>query len=209
MKHIKYLIGFALLMGLQFNAVAANDGFIDQQGSDANTAPQTLTPAEAEAKRQSIENMAKESLARLYKEKPKAEEEIKKAYGYGVFEGHVANFVLYVAGKGFGVVYDNKTQTPVFMNAVRAGTGPGVGYKSMHGVIIFDNETVYKQFTTVGLHASASGDAVMKLAGKEAGGTKATSLVPGVSMYQLVDTGLVLQANWGATEFIKDSNLNK
>ena len=209
MKYIKSLACLPLLMGLQGNIVAANDGFIDGQASEADTAPQTLTPAEAEAKRQSIENMAKESLARLYKEKPEAEAEIKKAYGYGVFEGHVANLVLYVAGKGFGVVYDNKTQTPVFMNAVRAGTGPGVGYKSMHGVIIFDNETVYKQFTTIGLQASASGDAMVKLAGKDAGGTKAASLVPGVSMYQLVDSGLVLQANWGATEFLKDSNLNK
>ncbi len=209
MKHIKCLACLPLLMGLQVNVVTAADGFIGGQDSDADTNSQTLTPAEAEAKRQGIENMAKESLARLYKEKPEVEEEIKKAYGYGVFEGHVANFVLYVAGKGFGVVYDNKTQTPVFMNAVRAGTGPGVGYKSLHAVIFFENETVYKQFTTVGLHASASGDAVMKVAGKEAGGTKAASLVPGVSMYQLIDSGLVMQANWGATEFIKDSKLNK
>ena len=95
------------------------------------------------------------------------------------------------------------------MNAIRAGTGPGVGYKSVHAVVILNNETVFKQFTTVGLQVSASGDAVIKVAGKEAGGTKAVSMIPGVSMYQLIDTGLVLQANWGATEFLKDPNLNK
>jgi hypothetical protein len=30
-----------------------------------------------------------------------------------------------------------------------------------------------------------------------------------VSAYQLIDTGLVVQANWGATEFLKDPTLNK
>ena len=209
MKNTKYLIGFALLMGLQFNTVAAEDGFIDGQAADANTASQTLTPEEAEAKRQKINTMASETLARLYKENPEVQAEVENAVGYGVFEGHVVNMVLYVAGKGFGVVYDNKTQTPVYMNAVRAGTGPGVGYKASHMVLIFENDTVYNQFTTIGLQATASGDAVIKVAGKEAGGTKAGSLVPGVSMYQMLDTGVVLQANWGATEFLKDSVLNK
>ena len=208
MKKIILTGCFSLLMGLQFN-VFAEDGFISQQGADANTDTKTITPEEAEAKRQKIQTMAKETLQRLYKEKPKAEQEIKNAYGYGVFEGDIVNLVLYVAGKGGGVVYDNKTQSPIYMTAVRAGTGPGVGYKSLHAVIIFNNETVYKQFTTVGVQVSASGDAAIKLAGKEAGGAKAASLVPGVSMYQLVDKGLVLQANWGATEFLKDPDLNK
>jgi len=208
MKQLKYIIGFALLMGLQFNAIAAEDGFIDGQAADANTAPPSLTPEEAEAKREKVEAMATETLVRLYTQNPEAQAEVEGAYGYGVFEGHVVNMVLYVAGKGFGVVYDKETHTPVYMNAVRAGTGPGVGYKASHMVLIFKNDTVYNQFTTVGLHASASGDAVMKLAGKEAGGTKSASLVPGISMYQLLDSGLVLQANWGATEFLKDAILN-
>lgn len=51
------------------------------------------------------------------------------------------------------------------MNAVRAGSGPGVGYKSIHAVLIFKNETVYKQFTTIGVQVSASGDALLKVAG--------------------------------------------
>ena len=194
----------SLLMNLPMSAVA-DDGFI----ADQNTPDDALTEENAGEKRKDIEKMAAQTLERLYKEQPKAEEEIKNAYAYGVFEGHIANIVLYVAGKGLGVVYKNSDQTKTYMNAVRAGTGPGVGFKSIHAVILFKNENVYKQFTTVGLQVSASGDAVVKIAGKEAGGVKAVSLVPGVSMYQMVDKGLVLQANWGATEFIKDPILNK
>ncbi|MCK5698186.1 MAG: hypothetical protein KAI02_08495 [Gammaproteobacteria bacterium] len=194
-----------LLMSVQMKAVADDDDFIQEQ----NTPNDAVTIENASAKRQKIEEMATQTLERLYKEQPKAEEEIKNAYAYGVFEGHIANIVLYVAGKGLGVVYKNSDQTKTYMNAVRAGTGPGVGYKSIHAVLVFKNETVYKQFTTVGLQVGASGDAVIKLAGKEAGGVKSVSLVPGVSIYQMVDKGLVLQANWGATEFLKDPILNE
>ena len=115
---------------------------------------------------------------------------------------------MYVAGKGIGVVYDNKTHTPTYMNAIRVGTGPGVGYKSLHFVLLFDNELVYKQFTTIGLQVGASVDASLKVAGKGSGVGESISLVPGVSVYQLINTGLVLQANWGATEFFKDFKLN-
>ena len=204
MKHLTAITCFSLLMGTQTSVLADND-FISDQRAEYDTIP----AENIDQKRQEIQAMEKETLQRLYKENPAIEEEIKNAYGYGVFEGHVANLILYVAGKGFGVTYDNKTKTPVFMNAIRAGAGPGVGYKSLHGIFIFGNENVYKQFTTIGLHVSASGDAVIKVADVGVNGSKAVSLVPGIKYYQLVDTGLVLQANWGATEFLVDPNLNK
>jgi hypothetical protein len=206
------MIGYALflLLGLQPGAfqdcAVADEDFIAAQQEDEF---KELTPAELENKRQEILSMAEETLARLYKEHPKAEDEIKNAYGYGVFEGHSVNLIMYVAGKGVGVVYDNKTHTPIYMDAIRAGTGPGVGFKSLHFVLIFDNELVFDQFTTVGLQMSAAGDASLKVAGKGAGIGEAISLIPGVSAYQLIDTGLVVQANWGATEFLKDPALNK
>ena len=90
-----------------------------------------------------------------------------------------------------------------------SGAGTGVGFKSLHFVLIFDSELTFDQFTTVGLQVSASGDATLKIAGKGGSAGEAISLVPGVSAYQLVDTGLLLLANWGATEFLKDPTLNK
>jgi len=212
-KTCKFLIigcSLFLLAGLQLSGfhsrAIADDDFTSAQSEDEF---KELTPAELESKRQEILNMAEKTLARLYKEYPEAKKEIKNAYGYGVFEGSSVNLIMYIAGKGAGVVYDNKTMTPIFMNAIRAGTGPGVGFKSLHFVLIFANEAVFDQFTTIGLQLSASGDASFKVAGKGAGAGKAISLVPGISAYQLVDTGLVVQANWGATEFLKDPALNK
>lgn len=195
---------FFSLMAFQVNAFA-NEEFISEQRSDFDT----LSAEEIKTMRQDLLTTSEETLERLYKEQPEAKELIENAYGYGVFEGQAVNLVLYVAGKGLGVVFDNETKTPVYMNAIRGGTGPGIGYKSMHAVFVFSNETVYKQFTSLGLQVSASGDASLKIAGKGIGTEKAISLVPGVKVYQLTDTGIVLQANWGATEFLKDPNLNK
>lgn len=204
MNRLIIVIGFYLLVGLQTNAFA-NEAFISEQRDSFDT----MSPEEIVAKRKEILAMSEETLERLYKEHPEAKEDIKNAYGYGVFEAKAINMIIYVAGTGLGVVYDNKTKTPIFMNSIRGGTGPGIGYKSLHGVFIFDNEAVFDQFTTVGLQLSASADAVVNIADKGVSSSSSASLVPGVSFYQLIDTGLVLQANWGATEFVKDPNLNK
>ena len=199
------LIGcFFVLMVLQTNVIA-NEEFIAEQRSDFDA----LSEEEIIKLRQDIVMMGEETLELLYKLQPEAKEIIENAYGYGVFRGQSVNLLLYVAGVGLGVVYDNATKTPTYMSALRGGTGPGVGYKSMRGVFVFDNETVFEQFTKVGLQVSASGDASMKVAGKGFESSKSISLIPGVKLYQLSNTALVLQANWGATEFIRDTNLNK
>jgi len=201
---MKKFLCFLFCLGV-FSQINASEDFIAEQRSSFDT----LSPEKIKKKRTEILSMAEKTLARLYKENPQAKDEIAKAYGYGVFEGQAVNMVFYVAGKGVGVVYDNKTNTPIFMNAIRAGTGPGVGYKSVYGVLTFDNELVFKQFTTVGLQIGASADASLKISGKGIGASKSVSLVPGVSAYQLNNTGIVIQANWGATEFLRDPQLNE
>lgn len=197
-QFVYYLCGI-LLLSISGLATADVDSY-----QNAGTA----TPQQIEQKQKDLLQMADDTLARLYSSNPDAKQVVESAYGYGVFEGQVVNLLLYVGGTGMGVVFDNKTKTPVFMRAVRAGTGPGVGYKSLHGIIVFDNETVYEQFTTIGLQIGASADAALTIDGKGAGIHESASLVPGVSTYVFTDTGIVVQANWGATEFLKDSELN-
>lgn len=204
LKLCALLTVFILFISLQAS-VFANDEFLSDQRQDYNT----VTEEDIKKERQEILAMADKTLERLYKEHPEAKEEIKNSYGYGVFEAQVANVILYVAGEARGVVYDNKTKTPVFMNAIKMGTGPGVGYKSFHGVLIFDNETVFNQLTTIGVQMSATGDAMIKLGDKGTQKTSSVSLVPDVSFYQMTDSGLVVQANWGTAKFTKNPDLNR
>ena len=65
-------------------------------------------------------------------------------------------------------------------------------------------------FKTVGADVNASGDATVKLT--EHGDGKvldtAVSLDPMISVYQLTDRGVLLQANWGGMAYLPDASLN-
>jgi len=66
---------------LQTNAFA-NEEFISEQRGSFDT----MSPEKIVAKRQEILTMSEETIERLYKEHPEAKEDIKNAYGYGVFD---------------------------------------------------------------------------------------------------------------------------
>jgi lipid-binding SYLF domain-containing protein len=169
-----------------------------------------LAPEEAEKRRSEILAMRDKTLSELFAQKPQAREELQNAAGYAVFDSSQYNVVLLVGVHGRGVLVDNATQTPTFMRAARAGTGPGVGYKSFRQVMIFKNKSVLEQFRTVGADVSASANATAKLG--SSGGTSAdvaTSFNPYITMYEMTDHGVLLQANWGGGAYLPDAQLNK
>jgi len=161
-----------------------------------------------EEKRRTIQGMKDKTLAELYKTNPEAKADIESAVGYAVFDASGINVVLLVGVKGKGIAVENGSGKTTYMNMARAGTGPGIGYKDYRMVFVFQNKKVFEQFTTVGMDAVASADATMKVGGqgKEAAYTK--SFNPHVKVYQITDKGLLLQANWGGTKFLKDKDLN-
>ena len=118
------------------------------------------------------------------------------------------NIILYVGGKGRGAAFKTSDKKPIFMTMLNAGTGPGVGYNEYRQVLIFDSEDLFKQFITVGLNASASANATLKLGDVNVDQSGVVALVPGVSAYHINDKGLDVQANWGGMKYFKDADLN-
>ena len=169
----------------------------------------TKNDPKKEEKQRAILSMRDRTLAQLYKTNPEAKSEVESAVGYAVFDATGINVIMFVGVKGKGIAVENGSNKATYMNMVRAGTGPGVGYKDYRMVFIFKSKTVFDQFTTHGMDAGASADATMKLggAGKEA--AYANSFNPYVKVYQITDKGLLLQANWGGTKFLKNSELNE
>ena len=55
------------------------------------------------------------TLADLYKQKPKAKDEIEKAAGYAVFDASGVFVVLYVDVEGRGVMIDNSNGEATYM----------------------------------------------------------------------------------------------
>ena len=158
-------------------------------------------PAKLEERRQEILKMRDTTLERLYKETPEAKEVIGQGAGYAVFDATGVNLVLYVGGKGSGVMMAKGSDKPVYMSMVRAGTGPGLGYKEFKQVIVFKNKAAMELFQTAGLDVGASFDFGNVLAHGQ-------SFHPDFALYTLTDKGFTVQANWGGTKYFKDGELN-
>ena len=169
-----------------------------------------LAPEEVEKRKSDIMAMRDKTLDELFKQKPQAKAELQKAAGYAVFDSSQFNIVLLVEAQGHGVLVDNATQTPTFMLAARAGTGPGLGYKSFRQVMIFKSKKVMDRFRTPGADVTASADATAKLGASDSTSAEfAKSFDPYIDLYEFTDKGLVLQANWGGAAYVPDSQLNR
>jgi len=120
-----------------------------------------------------------------------------------------ANIYLLLAsfGGGHGVVTNNSTGKQTFMKMGEIGLGPGLGLKDFRGVFVFHNEDVMYRFVEQGWAFGAQADAAAKASEKGAAvGGEIT--VDNITIYQLTESGLALQATIKGTKFWKDDALN-
>tara|TARA_R110002111_G_scaffold82138_6_gene129424 strand:+ start:946 stop:1533 length:588 start_codon:yes stop_codon:yes gene_type:complete len=162
----------------------------------------------AENKRQKILDMRTEVLERLYLEKPSTKSEIKNAEGYAVFTNIGINLVLFSAGGGQGVVHDNHSGENTYMYMGSAGVGIGLGVKDFRGVFVFHNRDAMKTFIEYGWDFSGQADAAAKSGDKGDERSLSATVVNGVSLYQLTENGLALQATLQGTKYWKAKKLN-
>lgn len=164
--------------------------------------------ADKQEDRQEILDMSKEVLAKLYKEEPSVKEKITDAKGYAVFSNIGINLVLFSAGGGTGVVHDNASGKNTYMNMGSAGIGIGFGIKDFSAVFIFHTRDALNNFIEYGWDFSGQADVAAKSGKKGAEGSKAVTVVNGVSIYQMTESGLALQATLQGTKYWVDSDLN-
>ena len=152
--------------------------------------------------------MRDETLEDFYATKPEIKEELAKAVGYAVFDASQVNIVLLVGAAGGGVLVENGTEKETFMKMRRVGTGPGIGYKSFRQLMIFKDRSLLDQFRTLGADVGVSADATMKIGDKGFAVDPNVSFNPQLSVYQVTDRGVLLQANWGGVAYQPDGDLN-
>lgn len=162
----------------------------------------------ADKQRQKIQDMRQDVLSRLYDEKPSVRQEIKNAVGYAVFSNLGVNVILFSAGGGSGVVRDNRSGKDVYMNMGSAGVGIGFGLKDFRGVFVFHNSDALTRFVDSGWDFSGQADAAAKSGDKGAEGSASGTVGNGVSLYQLTENGLALQATLQGTKYWKSDKLN-
>ena len=161
----------------------------------------------AQDKRQAIQEMKSETLAKLYKLEPGAKTRIQQAVGYAVFSNVGVNLILLSAGSGYGVV-EHHPGGQTYMKMVSGGIGIGLGVKDFRGVFVFITEEALKGFIENGWDASAQADAAAKAGDKGGAWAGAVDVAPGIKLYQITEHGLALQATIQGTKYWKDNDLN-
>jgi lipid-binding SYLF domain-containing protein len=162
-----------------------------------------LDATQVQQGREALHTMAQSALDQLYAHDPKARAAVEGAAGYGVFDVSSINVVLVVGARGKGVIIENETRKPTYMRAVRAGTGPGVGYQELYQVFVFKSREALEQFK---LGGKAGGDVGASVS---AGSTnEQISFNPYIAVYQVSRSGFAVQANWGGTAYFVDPDLN-
>jgi len=158
-------------------------------------------------KRQSIISMKNEVLSDLYKLKPDVKSQISKASGYAVFSNANVNLIFASFGGGYGVVKNNKSRQYTYMKMGEVGLGFGLGLKDFRIVLVFHNADSMNNFVENGWAFGAQADAAAKANDKGAAvGGEVT--VGNITIYQLTETGLALQATVKGTKYWKDDSLN-
>jgi lipid-binding SYLF domain-containing protein len=199
--------GGAMAMLASIVLIAGGSTFVAPDAAAQNEQSKMSAP-DAAKKREAVLKMRDDALVDFYATKPEIKEELAKAIGYAVFDASQVNIVLFVGGLGGGVLVENGTGKQTFMKMTRAGTGPGVGYKKFRQLIVFKDRTLFDNFRTVGADIGASADATMKIGGTGVAVDPNVSFNPLLSIYQITDSGALLQANWGGVAYLPDGDLN-
>ena len=161
------------------------------------------TPAE---KRQAVQTMRDNALTTLYKTRADAKAKIASSYGTAVFSTANVNLLIASFSGGYGVAKDRNGKQ-IYMRMAEAGVGLGAGMKDVRTIFVFHTKEAFEQFVNSGWEFGAHADAAAK-AGDKGGAVGGEVAIGGMTIYQITEAGLALQATVKGTKFYKDDELN-
>jgi len=163
---------------------------------------------EIQEEKQTIRKMRDEALRDLYKEKPSAEQQVNNSVAVAAFSSLGVNLLLLSTARGGGIVRETSSGKETFMRMLSLGGGIGLGVKDFRVIFVFHTKDAYNKFVESGWDLSGQADAAAKSGDKGGAGDAAATVIEGVSIYQLTENGLALQATLQGTKYYKDDDLN-
>jgi lipid-binding SYLF domain-containing protein len=160
-----------------------------------------------EERRQAIRDMRADVLEELFRVKPDVRPQVGEAVGYAVFSSANVNLILASFGGGIGVVRDNRDGQETFMRMGEVGIGIGAGIKDFRAVFIFHDEDSLDDFVDRGWVFGGQADAAAK-ANDLGAAVAGEAVLDNITVYQLTESGLALQATVKGTRYWRDSELN-
>ena len=160
-----------------------------------------------EQRQQAIRDMRADVLEQLFRVKPDVRPQLGEAVGYAVFSNANVNVVLASFGSGIGIVRDNRSGQETFMRMGEIGVGFGAGVKDFRAVFIFHDEDSLDDFIQRGWVFGGQADAAAK-ANDLGAAVAGEAVLDNITVYQLTQSGLALQATVKGTRYWKDADLN-
>jgi len=165
-----------------------------------------LTARDPEVRRQAILDMRDEVLTDLYAMRPDTEAQIFSAVGFAVFSNANVGLILNVGG-GIGIARHNGTGEETYLRMGEVGVGLGAGVTDIRLVIVFHSEDALRRFTDVGFTVGVEADAAAR-AGDLGAATGAEAIADNLTVYQITESGLALQASLQGARYWLDPDLN-
>jgi len=190
MKHIMYLLFSMTFLTLSVNGIASTEN------------------ESADALRQQLKDSSRAALEHLFGENPSARAEVKSAFGYAVFTNHGLNQATSAAEMGGGIVHNNRRDKDLFMKMVSAGSDLGNGGSEFSIVLIFENGRALENFKDVAWDISGQINSADDSPLTGDGVSGAASILPGTTVYQLTENGLVSNPSLAGIKFVMDEKLN-
>ena len=161
-----------------------------------------------EQKQAEVRKQAAQTMERLYKAKPSAKAAVQAAAGYAVFTSKSVKILVGGTGRGKGMAVDNATKKVTYMKMGEIQAGLGMGVKKFSVIFVFETKEALQKFIDSGWEFGGQASAAAKTKDGGASYEGATSVSPGVWMYQLTDKGIALELTAKGTKYSKDDNLN-
>lgn len=158
-------------------------------------------------KRAAVQDMKTEVLDELYVQKPDVRQQIAGAPGYAVFSSANVNIILASFGGGYGVMHDNRSGQDTYLKMGEFGVGLGAGLKDFRVVMVFHTSEAIERFMDYGLGFGAQADAAA-VASDQGGAVGGELQLDNITVYQLTQTGIALQATIKGTKYWRDEELN-
>jgi len=156
--------------------------------------------------RQAIDKTAEAGLQRMLKEHPEAKELYEQSFGYAVFEVRQVSLTV-VAGYGYGVAVENKSEARTYMKMATGGAGfsMGLGGSAFELVILLEDEAAFRQFVVKGYDGQAE---AYTIKGKEHNEALKANYKDGMAVFRLTSDGYYVAASLTGSRFWADDSLN-
>lgn len=150
------------------------------------------------------------ALNEMYKAYPGSKAAMSSSYGYAAFANTGVNLFVLASGNGGGMSHNNATGQELYVKMVSYGAGVGIGFKKYYAVFLFEDKQAFDYFLEVGWSADGQADATADTGKEGEGGSIAAGMnvSRGVTLYQIADKGLAVQATVQGTKYIVSEELN-